>query len=196
MSDMQILRNLAGEYAELAMADTNLAIPNRYRELNSLKHDVRPPVLVFEEPWGEFHHEELQLQCESPEHRNMEWRLRADLFKMRHHRGDYALKPYAEAPVVLHSSGYGFAVQDSRTIESLTGSSISSHSYTDQLPDESALERFRMPEITLDSEATAANVELASRVFDGLLPVRKRGVDLYMPSWDVIPRLQIGRAHV
>ena len=189
MNEMQILRNLAGEYAELAMTDANLAIPNRYRDLNSLRHDVRPPVLVFEEPWGEFHHEELQMQCETPALRSLEWRLRSDLFKMRHHRGDYALKPYAEAPVVLRNSGYGFVIQDSRTIESLTGSSISAHSYTDQLTDESALEKFHMPDITLDHEATAANVDLASRVFDGLLPVRKRGVELYLPSWDVIPRL-------
>ena len=166
MNDLQILRQLAGEYAELAMTDFNLATPNRYRDLNSLRHDVRPPVLVFEEPWGEFTHEELQLRCEDPHHRQLENRLRQDIFKVRHHRGDYALKPYAEAQVVLNDSGYGFAVQDHRTIESLTGSSISAHSYTDQLPDESALEKFRMPEITINEDATNANVALASQVFD------------------------------
>lgn len=189
MSDLQILRQLAGEYAELAMTDFNLATPNRYRDLNSLRHDVRPPVLVFEEPWGEFTHEELQLRCEDPLNRQLENRLRRDIFKVRHHRGDYAIKPYAEAQVALNDSGYGFTVQDHRTIESLTGSSISAHSYTDQLPDESALEKFRMPEITINEDATNANVALASQVFDGLLKVRKAGVVLYMASWDVIPRL-------
>lgn len=189
MNDENILRSLAGEYAALAVAEENLAIPQRYRSLNALDHTTRPPVLVFEEPWGEFEQEALHLQCRDERCRRLEWRLRTDLFKLRHHRGDYAVKPYAEAEVVLHSSGYGFEVQDSRTIESLTGSSISAHSYTDQLMDESALEKFRMPEITIDEEATAANVELASRVFEGLLPVRKAGVTLYLPSWDVIPRL-------
>jgi len=189
MTDFQILRRLAGEYTELALSDSNLAIPDRYRDLNALHHDVRPPVLVFEEPWGEFSHEELRLQCEDPRHRALEERLRQDIFRMRHHRGDYAIKPYAEAPVVLRHSGCGFEFTDERTIESMTGSSISAHSYVDQLPDESALEKFRMPEISIDKEATAFNVELASTVFDGLLRVRKTGVNIHTPIWDDIPQL-------
>lgn len=189
MKDLSILRNLAGEYASLALTDENLAIPERYRNLNSLDHTVRPPVLVFEEPWGEFTHEELRLRCEDERCRKLERHLRTEIFKLRNHRGDYTVKPYAEAQVALHNSGYGFDIRDSRTIESLTGTSISSHSYTDQLMDESALEKFHLPEITIDEETTAANVELTSRVFEGLMPVRKSGVILYMPSWDVIPRL-------
>ncbi|MBE5805058.1 MAG: hypothetical protein E7316_11180 [Clostridiales bacterium] len=189
MKDQQILRSLAGEYAELAMSDFNLAIPDRYRDLNSLNSSVRPPVLVFEEPWGELRHEELRLRCEDPRDRALEGRLRREIFKVRHHRGDYALKPYAEAQVVINNSGYGFTIQDERTIEAMTGSDISAHSYTDQLEDETALEKFRLPEITIDEEATAANVEHASRVFDGLLKVRKAGVALFTPFWDEIPRL-------
>ncbi len=189
MKDLEILRNLAGAYAQLAMTDENLAVPDRYRDLNSLRSDVRPPVLVFEEPWGEFENEELKLQCEDPKYRAMEEGLRRDLFKMKHHRGDYAIKPYAGAEVALNDSGYGFTVEDQRTIESLTGSSISAHSYTDQLPDESALEKFHLPEISINEEQTAENVEMASRVFDGLLKVRKTGHQFYMPAWDVIPRL-------
>lgn len=189
MNDFHILRQLAGQYAELAMTDFNLGVPNRYRDLNSLRSDVRPPVLVFEEPWGEFDHEELRLRCEEETNRALENHLRREIFKVTHHRGDYTIKPYAEAQVALHNSGYGFTVTDQRTIESLTGSSISAHSYVDQLPDESALARFRMPEITIDQKKTDANVALVSEVFDGLLKVRKAGVTLYMASWDVIPRL-------
>ncbi len=189
MNDYLILRELAGQYAELAMTDFNLAVPNRYRDLNSLRADVRPPVLVFEEPWGEFPHDELTLRCHDPRARALENRLRQDIFKVRHHRGDYAIKPYAEAQVALHDTGFGFTIQDQRTIESMTGSSISAHSYTDQLPDESALEKFRLPEISINQAETDANVALASKVFDGLLKVRKAGVILYMASWDVIPRL-------
>ena len=97
MNDLYILRQLAGAYAEAAMSDFNLAVPERYRDLNSLKKSVRPPVLVFEEPWGELEHEELQLRCQDPRNRQLEQHLRRELFKVRHHRGDYAIKPYAEA---------------------------------------------------------------------------------------------------
>ena len=60
MKDLEIVRSLAGQYAQLATTDENLAIPNRYRDLNSLRSDVRPPVLGFDEPWGEFENEELK----------------------------------------------------------------------------------------------------------------------------------------
>ena len=189
MTDYNILRSLAGEYAQFAFSDDNRCIPDRYRDLNALDSHVRPPVLVFEEPWGEMETDELRPLCRDERCRRMEIHLRRELFKLRHHRGDYAVKPYAEATVVLHSTGYGFDVHDQRTIESLTGSEISAHSYVDQLPDESALEKFHMPEISINEEETWRNLELAHQVFDGLMPIRKAGVTLYMPSWDVIPRL-------
>ena len=188
-ADYQILRRLAGEYAALALAKDNLTIPDRYRDLNALKPGVRPPVLVFEEPWGEIKSDELALRCADPRCRSLEARLRYDLYRCRHYRSDYALKPYAEAGVVIRDTGYGFSVQD-RRIESLTGSNISSHRYTDLLEDESALGKFHMPEVSIDQEQTQANLELVSTVFDGLLPVRKAGVILYMPTWDEIAMLR------
>lgn len=188
MKDFIILRELAGKYAEFAMSEHNLAIPNHYRNLNALHGNIRPPVLVFEEPWGEFKLEELKLQCEDPKNRALERKLRQDIYKLKHHRGDYAVKPYAEAPVALHSSGYGFRVEDV-AIEAALGGGISAHSYKDQLEDESALEKFHLPEITLDREKTAENVAFAEKVFHGLLPVRKTGVELHFNSWDVIPQL-------
>ena len=187
--DMNILRSLAGEYAEIALKEDNLAIPDRYRDLNSLKACVRPPVLVFEEPWGEIKDDELNLLCSDARCRALESRLRLDIFKCRHHRGDYALKPYAEARVVIEDSGCGFSVRD-RRIESLTGSSISSHRYEDLLEDEASLEKFRMPEVSLNEAETAKNVELVSKVFDGILKVRKAGIMLYMPTWDDIAMLR------
>ncbi|MCR4578501.1 MAG: hypothetical protein K5784_11415 [Clostridiales bacterium] len=188
--DLKILRELARKYTELALDEYNLAIPERYRDLNSLIGTVRPPVLVFEEPWGELDCEELRLTCEDPGCRAMERRLRTDIFKCTHHRGDYALKPYAEARMAIDDSGYGFKVTDSRTIHSVTGSSISSHRYTDLLEDEKALKQFHLPDVSLNEKETEANVELASAVFDGLLPVRKAGVMLYMPTWDDIAMLR------
>ncbi|MCR4621836.1 MAG: hypothetical protein K5663_07100 [Clostridiales bacterium] len=188
--NIAILRKLAEKYTELALADENLSIPDRYRDLNSLKHTVRPPVLVFEEPWGELECEELRLKCENSRCRRLEWRLRVDIFRCLHHRGDYALKPYAEATVAVDDSGYGFVVKDSSTIRSVTGSSISSHRYTDLLEDESALKQFRLPDVSLNEYETQSNVELVSKVFEGLLPVRKAGIMLYMPSWDEIAMLR------
>ncbi|MBE5776541.1 MAG: hypothetical protein E7326_03470 [Clostridiales bacterium] len=189
MNDLDILRGLADEYTHIALSDDNRAIPGRYRDLNRPDASVRPPVLVFEEPWDELENEELRPLCRDERMRNMEVILRRELFKLRHHRGDYAVKPYAEVPVALSTGDWGFRVQDKRTIESLTGSAISAHSYVDQLTDERALEKFRLPDIAIDDRETSARTELTYRVFHGLLPLRRGGISLYMPSWDVIPRL-------
>jgi hypothetical protein len=66
------LREYAKHYAEIALSDSNLAIPEQYRKLNSLQQ-VRPPVLVFEVPWGELEDQEkLRLECETDLYRGIE----------------------------------------------------------------------------------------------------------------------------
>ena len=77
--DMNILRSLAGEYAEIALKEDNLAIADRYRDLNSLKACVRPPVLVFEEPWGEIKDDELYVM--SKNHRKVYKLLKKNAYK-------------------------------------------------------------------------------------------------------------------
>lgn len=66
---MQIIRELAKRYAAAAFDGINASRTRNYRELNSLKI-VRPPVLVFEVPYGEFSGcDELRLLCEDSAYR-------------------------------------------------------------------------------------------------------------------------------
>lgn len=51
--DLIKIRELAEKYAVAALDGVNTERTRNYRELNSLKV-VRPPVLVFEIPFGEF----------------------------------------------------------------------------------------------------------------------------------------------
>ena len=51
-TELSRLREYAKKYAEIAFSDNNLKRPDQYRKLNNLEM-VRPPILIFEVPWGE-----------------------------------------------------------------------------------------------------------------------------------------------
>ena len=53
MDERTVLRELAERYAVYALDGRSAARKERYRAHNSLE-TVRPPVLVFEVPWGEY----------------------------------------------------------------------------------------------------------------------------------------------
>lgn len=187
-NDFYIIRELAKQYAEVACSEECRQIENKYRDLNSLKL-VRPPVLIFEIPWGEFSDcDELTLTCENPKFRCLEDSLRKALYQRKHFWGDHTLHSYFRSQVAVNHSGIGLSVCE-ETIESLTGSSISSHAFKDNLSDWDSLEKLRLPEISLNKEQTENNYSFFSEIFDGIMPVKRSGVQLYFASWDVIPRL-------
>jgi len=185
--DLEILRPLAGAYAEFALADRCRRIENEYRKLNSLNR-VRPPVLVFEVPWGELDKQEpLVLQCEGVRARKLENDLRMALYQKKHFLGDYVVPPYYPIYKAYSSTSKGVEVSET-TIDSTTGSSIQSHAYADVLRDEEDLAKFKIPVYSLREEETAAEEDFVRRVFDGLMPTRRIGHQFYFASWDEIPR--------
>lgn len=188
MKDIEILRALAKEYAVYASDGRSAARKEKYRKHNSLSI-VRPPVLVFEQPWGEYEgNPELDLQCTDPHARSMECELRRAIFQFKHFEGDFAVHDYYRVGVVLNDSGDGLITEED-IINARTGTDIKSHSYHDIIPDaETFLSKVRTPVVTYNKEATNANLAFAEEVFDGILPVKKAGVQLYLASWDQIPR--------
>lgn len=185
--DLEIICELAKNYAEAAFSDVCLERENKYRKQNSLKI-VRPIVLVFEEPWGEYSNsDELKLHCQDAGLRNVEWNLRAELFKWNHYQGDYILPPFFGVGYALSSTDTGPKLKEN-VIHSDTGSSIMSHIYDDVLPDDEAVDAIKLPVITHNIESSARNLQWAEEIFKGILPVKHVGVSLYFASWDQIPR--------
>ena len=183
--DVEILRELAKKYAEFALSDHCLKMPERYKKHNNLEI-VRPPVLIFEVPWGELGgHTEMRTHCEDEWYRGMEWFFLVALFQKKHFPCDNVVHPYFRSPVALNSTGNGLNIEEDR-IRAGTGSDIASHSYKDVLPDEEALSKLSMPEITLDADETQKRLELYGEIFDGIMPIKKAGVSVNFPVWDYI----------
>lgn len=186
--DLELLRELAKEYAVCALDGRSAGRKELYRAHNALEI-VRPPVLIFEVPWGEFDGDpELALQCEAPHYRAIEGDLRRQLFQFRHFEGEYAVHDYWRSGVALDDSGDGLEESED-VIHSDTGTYIMSHSYHDCIPDaETFLRQIRTPVITLDRDQTDRRLTLADEVFHGILPVKKAGITLYLTAWDKLAR--------
>ena len=188
MTDRQILRELAKQYAQCALDGRSEERIKRYRDVNALKQ-VRPPVLVFEVPWGEYANEpEMQLKCIDPENRRIEADLLRHLFQFRHFQGDYALHGYCRVNVAVSVSGNGLECSEN-TAAVGTGTHITAHIYHDTIPDaETFLSKIKTPTVTHDTAETQRRLEFSKDFWDGIMPVKKAGVGLYLASWDQIPR--------
>jgi hypothetical protein len=183
------LRELAKKYAEEALSDRGKAILKRYRDHNSRKI-VRPPVLAFEVPWGEFDKTEPELKCEyaGTRYNGFEYGLRLALYQLKHFAGDYILHPYYRVGVALKSTGGGPSVKE-KTINSGSGAYIVSHEFEDVIPNIEDIEQFKIPSYSINTEATENSLNFHREIFDGIMPVKKAGLSYYFAPWDTIPRL-------
>ncbi len=186
MSERDNIRELIKYYADnLAFAERSRKIEERYKDLNDLKI-VRPPVLIFEIPWGEIKSDELKVENES--FRGTEYSLRSQIFQHKYFGGDHCYAPYWSVGVRINNTGNGFSVKE-KQIPSTTGAYIAAHEYIDQIQSEEDVEKMKMPEISYDKEATDKAVYDTRELLGDIMPVRKTGVGLYFTSWDDFMRL-------
>ncbi len=188
--ELETVRELAKEYAEIVLSDVCLDRAERFRRLNSLEI-VRPPVLVFEVPWREFENDVPELKTVCPpesRYRGEEYGLRQFLFRWKHFQGDYTEHPYKRVQVSVNNSGDGLKISEN-VINAESGSAIQSHIFHDVLKDEDDINKIKTPEISIDEEGTRRKMELAETIYRGILPVKRSGVNLpSFTSWDQIPR--------
>ena len=185
MNDIEIIRGLAKEFAETAFSQKCFERIERYRAINA-KELVRPPVLVFEVPWGEINSDELKCFCQNDHYRHIEGMMRRDLFQFKYFEGDYTVRPYIASGVAVNNTGTGIAVKE-KIINSTSGAYICAHEYEDVIPDEEALEKVQLPVITHNQEVTDNNYNFYCELFNNIMPVRLGGVGLYFAAWDWIP---------
>jgi len=63
---------------------------------------------------------------------------------------------------------------------------VVSHKFINQFQTEADVEKIRTPEVNHDEAETARRLEVAEKLFGGLLDLRPDGVDPYLGTWDVI----------
>ncbi len=184
--EMQVLRELAKEYAEAAALPVNAEKKRLWLQLNHL-HMERPMLTIDQIPWNEMDVDgSLQCRVNDPYWRGVEWRLRTTLYKFRHMPGDMVLNPYLCLPRPLHNSGWGIEIQTSRRIELELNTTAPSREFVNQIESMEDVERIQMPQITLDREKEAEIVEQAKLLFDGIIDFRLTGQCMHLGIWDTI----------
>ncbi len=182
--DREILRSLAERYSEIAQLDIQQERIDRYRKTIAME-EPRPVVLLDEIPWGEIRDEELQNRCENRDVSWIERRLRRVLYQWDHFQVDMVVPPEFRIDKKIVSSGIGIEIQETQ-LKGDTGTYVVSHEYTDQLATEEDLEKITLPTLTYDRENTERAVDIATDVFNGLLPVETVGTTISYHIWDRI----------
>ncbi len=187
-ADIDVLRRLAGELAEIAALPVHREKARLWQKLNDLESE-RPLVWINEIPWHEMNADgELTLAAEHPWARDQERDLRRTLYQWRHMPGDMIVSPYLACPLAVHSTDFGI-IEDVDVARTDAASDVVSRHFKIQIRDFADLEKIRAPAVTHNEAATHFRYEAMCRVYDGILPVRKIGqTHIWFTPWDYLIR--------
>jgi hypothetical protein len=204
--DIHILREIAKEYAEIASNTINDERKLMWRRLNDLQQ-VRPLIWLTELCWNEMNvDDELTLRTSNKVAKRIEMEMRKTIYAWRHMQGDMIVEKVFYSPFIIKNSGFGIKVlSDTREVDVIglgeradavrrhdgggTGTSVpgmfaASHFYK-QIETEEDLAKIRNPVIEVDRERTEAFFRVYSRIFNGIMPVKKRGAHgFWFAPWD------------
>ena len=113
--DIQIVRELAKRYMEMATSEKQRKMNQRMKDTNDLKL-VRPPLLIDEIPWYQINiDDELTCVCEDGRARGVEYGFRIALYRWKHFRADTLFEPFWRVRMSYDSTGNGLARKEEIT---------------------------------------------------------------------------------
>ena len=183
--DIAIIRELAEQTAEIAALPIQEEKRRLWRKLNGLKPE-RPMVMIDQVCWNEMEiGDELTLRCTDPECRGYETMLRRQLYQWRHFPVDMVVEPFVRIPRAIVGLGVGVTVEEDIAVSDPTNTVVG-HMFRNQFQTEEDLNKIRMPEISEDRAETERRLDVAEKLFGGLLEIRPEGADLNLSLWDPI----------
>ena len=184
-NDIDLLRRLGSEVANIAALPVQSDTANLWRLLNDLEN-CRPLIAVYQIPWHEMNIDnELTLKADNEWAREAETVLRRTLYQWSHIRWDMVVEPVFYVPLAIRSTGYGIRTRMEEIFPDARKGGVSSKHYDPQILTEKDIEKIKIPEITIDHKATGFLYERACMVFDGILQVEVQGcIAHYYAPWD------------
>lgn len=171
-SDLAVLRALARRKLELAHDPLNLERKRLWHQHDAGRGE-RP--LVLAESWVAF--EDLpdsQLRCEEQWARDLERGLRLEIFQFEKIGDDHVIEPYATYNWQVQASDFGVTVEQEYA-QHVSGN-ISSRRWHPPIRDINAdFHLLRPRTFSVDRAATMARKARLEEVFDGIVPIRRRG---------------------
>lgn len=182
--EIDIVRKLAGEVAEIADLPVQQETAEKWRALNDLEA-VHPMVRIYQLPWREMDVDgELEPTCENRWLRNLENRFRQTLYQWRHMRYDMVVEPVFTVRPAFDHTGFGLEKKMEEIPHDDQGGITSKH-YDCQIAGEDDIEKIQFPKITPHPEQTEERLERTQELLGDILEVKVQGkvTHNYAP-WD------------
>ena len=187
-ADVETLRRLGSETAEIARLAVHAEKAGMWRRLNDLE-PVRPMVWINEIPWHEMDvNDELTLRCTDEWARDLEQTLRRTLYQWRHMPADMIVSPYIECPLAIESTGLGVQeeVDVAKTDEK---NPVVSRHFHIQIKEPQDIRIIRDPVVTHDEARTEIVFQTMRGIFGETIEVRKTGrKHFWFTAWDNLIR--------
>jgi hypothetical protein len=145
-TDVQILRDLGAQVAEIAALPEQQQTIALWKRLNGLR-PARPMVMIDQIPWHEMNVDDaLTLRTAEPACQAVETQLRRMLFRWKFLRVDSVIDARITVPPVLTGADYGLGIDEDRAVSDIQND-IVGHCYHDQLATREDLQNIRRPDI-------------------------------------------------
>ena len=164
--DREILRQLGARKAEIAQLAVHAERAEQWRRMNDL--DPVKPMVDFA--------------------RDLEVELRQTIYQWEHTPCDLIVEPEVHCPIAFTDSGMGLAGDTDLAITDSENVIVSRHFHpVISSPDD--LQLIQRPELALDEERTERCFAVMTEIFDGVIPVVRRGLPgLGFSPWDELVR--------
>jgi hypothetical protein len=184
--DKHILRELGKHVAEIGEAPVNAERKEEWRKLNELEY-VKPMVWLNEVCWNEMNVEnELLLQTTTEFSRGIETWLQRIIYSWKHMPCDMIVDPFIASPLIIENTGVGIKTEED-VLPTDESNVIVSHRFHPQIRNEEDIEKIKLPKIIHHEKMTQQYYNAYRDIFDGVLPVEKRGVPgFWFAPWDEI----------
>jgi len=183
-SDKEVLRELGRRKREIGELPVQQETTELWRKLNGLE-DVRPLVWMTELPWHEITAKapELQARCEDEFLASVEWHMRAELYQWDHFACDMVVEPVVYSSIVGGPVGvYAYYGIEEKTVSRAGAKDVQFEPVIHTMED---AEQIETPPVWFDEEKTQQQLELLQGIFDGVIPVERRGiVHQWHTPWD------------
>lgn len=186
--EKDVLRRLAGEIAAISQEPVNKERARLWTKLNDLDSE-RPMVWINEIPWHEMNvDDELTLKCKNEWARELETKLRREIYQWRHMQGDMVINGYLECPLAIHSTDFGIIEDVDLAVTDETSDIVSRH-FNIQIQEPEDIEKIQMPVVTHSEETTRVVYETMKELFSDIIPVQKVGqTHIWFTPWDYLIR--------
>lgn len=187
--DKEIIRVLAEKTAEIAAMPIHKKRMQEWISHNALKQ-IRPMFMIDQICWNEMNvDDELTLYCEDEFAREIEKKLKRQMYKWNHLRDDNIVFAEIEVPKIFSFNGYGIDVKQN-ILKTDSSNDVVSHKYADMIESEDDLARLHNPIVVYDEKATLENVEKTQDLVGDALKAKATGVTVSLQLWDHISILR------